>query len=196
MKRRALLLMLLVALPGPLVAQPRADRGPYRPESAASLAARAAGVESDVARLREEAMRGDLQAQYDFAVLLDCGQGIRRDRGQALQWFRKAAEGGHLGALSALGWKYMTGDGVRRDDAAAFQWLRRAAERGDTSAQNNLGVLYALGHGVAADPAEAAKWFRLAADKGAADAKRNLEALQTGRARDLRHSAEPRSPRT
>jgi hypothetical protein len=151
---------------------------------------------SEVDGLRAGATRGDVQAQYDLAVALDCGCGVPRNRVEALEWLRKAAEQGHVGAQSALGWKYMTGNGVRRDDKAAFGWLRRAAERGNTSAQNNLGILYVQGRGVTADPAEAEKWFRSAAEKGAADAQRNLDALLAGRRRDVRPGAAPPLSRT
>lgn len=144
-----------------------------------------------IALLRQQAVRGDAQAQYDLAVALDCGRDARRDQVEAFEWLRKSAAAGHVGAQSALGWKYMTGQGAPRDDGAAFEWLRRAAEKGNTSAQNNLGILYAQGRGVAADPAEAAKWFRLAADKGAIDAQRNLEALRAGRSHAVRPSAAP-----
>lgn len=144
-----------------------------------------------VARLREDALRGDAQAQYDLAVALDCGCGLPRDRDEAGQWLGKAAERGHVGAQSALGWKYMTGEGMRRDDARAYAWLRQAAERGNTAAQNNLGVLYAQGRGVVADPAQAESWFRRAAEKGAADARRNLDALLAGPRRAVQPSAWP-----
>lgn len=150
----------------------------------------------EFARLRETAGGGDAQAQYDLAVALDCGRGVKKDRTSSLVWLRKAAEQGHVQAQGALGWRYMTGSGARRDDAAAYDWLRQAAERGNTAAQNNLGVLYAQGRGVAADPMEAAKWFRLAAEKGAQDAQRNLDALLAGRGREARKGTEPPLPRT
>lgn len=194
MKRRALLLTLLSAVVGLLPAHQRARAAAgnngveSRPRNAPSPAV--------IANLREAALRGDIQAQYDLAIVLDCGLGVRRDKTEALDWLRKAASQGHVGAQSALGWKYMTGDGVRPDDQAAFEWLRRAAERGNTSAQNNLGILYAQGRGVAADPVEAAMWFRRAAEKGAIDAQRNLDALKAGRSGDVRPSAEPPLPRT
>ena len=150
----------------------------------------------ELVRLREAAVGGDAQAQYDLAVALDCGRGVRKDRTSSLDWLRKAAEQGHVQAQGALGWRYMAGSGARRDDTAAYEWLRRAAERGNTAAQNNLGVMYAQGRGVPADPVEAAKWFRLAAEKGAQDAQRNLDALLSGRSREARKGTEPPLPRT
>ena len=194
MRRRVLLLTLLSALVVSLSTHERARAASdntdveSRPRNAPSPTV--------VANLRYAARRGDMQAQYDLAVVLDCGLGLRRDQAEALEWFHKAADQGHVGAQSALGWKYMTGNGVPIDDNAAFEWLRRAAERGNTSAQNNLGILYMQGRGVAADPIEAAKWFRRAAEKGAVDAQRNLEALRAGRSRDVRPTTEPRLPPT
>lgn len=191
MKRRAVLQLLLATAITPLparytLAAERDAAGEARPRNVPSPTV--------IANLRYAARRGDMQAQYDLAVALDCGLGVRRDGAESLQWFQKAAEQGHVGAQSALGWKYMTGTGVPADDSAAYEWLRRAAEHGNTSAQNNLGILYAQGRGVAADAVEAAKWFRRAAEKGAVDAQRNLEALRAGRSRDVRPSAEPLPP--
>lgn len=189
MKRRALALMFLAALPALISRVHAADVSGDRAANAPAPSSGPAAI--DGANLRDEAMRGDIQAQYDLAIALDCGCGVQRNRAEALAWLRKAADQGHVGAQSALGWKYMTGDGVRRDDSVALGWLRRAAARGNTSAQNNLGILYAQGRGVAADPVEAEKWFRSAAEKGAADAQRNLDALLAGRRRDVRPSMEP-----
>lgn len=197
MRRRPVVLAMIAGLLGPALppfVAHAASGSSDKPREAGAPQSTAARV--SVAALREAAKRGDAQSQYDLAVALDCGRGVKRDRTEALEWLRQAAGQGHVGAQGALGWKYMTGEGVVRDDAAAFQWLRRAAERGNTPAQNNLGILYALGRGVAADPVEAAKWFRLAAERGAADAQRNLDALLAGRHRDVRPTAEPLGPRT
>jgi len=141
--------------------------------------------------LGRAARRGDAQAQYDLAVALDCGCGVRRDAAAALDWLLKAAAQGHVGAQAALGWKYMSGSGAPQDDALAVAWLRRAAEGGNTSAQNNLGIVYAEGRGVAADAAAAEQWFRRAAERGAEDAQRNLEALLAGEPRALRPAMQP-----
>ena len=191
MKRRRQLVTLLAGLVATLPLAGRAcaaDR--TSGESGTPIRSSEAQQTAEVAALRNEAMRGDVHAQYDLAVALDCGCGVQRDRAEAVEWLHKAADRGHVSAQSALGWKYMTGEGVPRDDKLAFAWLRRAAERGNTSAQNNLGILYAQGRGVEADPAEAEKWFRSAADKGAADAQRNLEALLGGRRRDVRPTSD------
>lgn len=136
------------------------------------------GPSAGIASLRTQAEQGNPEAQYDFAIALCCGHGMRRDQKEANKWFLRAALQGHSRAQSALGWRYMTGRGVARDNAEAVKWLRKAAEQGDTSAQNNLGLAYATGSGVARDEGEARKWFRKAADQGAEEALQNLERLE------------------
>lgn len=196
MKAGARSLLLLAALSGLLTAQDGAQAAAAGRPAGEAPASVSAPSPAEVERLRKAASRGDAQAQYDLAVALDCGRGVKRNQAQALRWLTKAASDGHVAAQSALGWKYMTGEGVPRDDATAFRWIRRAAESGETSAQNNLGILYAHGRGVEPDLVEAEKWFRLAAEKGAADAQRNLDALLAGRSRGMRPSSEPQTNRT
>ncbi|MBL0085129.1 MAG: sel1 repeat family protein [Ideonella sp.] len=118
------------------------------------------------------------RARYDLGVAMLCRRGLARDSGEAARLLRGAADQGHSGAQSVLGWMLMSGRGVRHDDVQAANWLRRAAESGDTAAQNNLGVLYATGQGVPHDDAAAERWFRAAADHGAEMAARNLAVLR------------------
>jgi hypothetical protein len=89
------------------------------------------------------------------------------DEAQAVQWYLKAANHGHVAAQTNLGARFASGSGVAADLTQAVQWFRRAAEKGDPSAQFNLGVLYANGQGVAQDPAEAYVWLALAASRAA-----------------------------
>ena len=100
------------------------------------------------------------------------GRGVPQDDGEAVQWFRKAAEQGHslrpkynLGATCTG-----TGRGVPQDDGEAVQWFRKAAEQGLAKAQYNLGFMYAQGRGVPQDDGEAVQWYRKAAEQGDAHA--------------------------
>jgi TPR repeat protein len=175
--------------------------------AAAAQASTAAEVPAAIAALHRQAVDGDMQAQYDLAIVLLCGRRVPRDPAQAALWLALASARGHLGAQSVLGWLLMsapragpsrpphggsskvaqpplleTGTGVKRDDMHAAHWLERAAAGADTAAMNNLGVLYATGRGVDADAARAERWFRAAAAQGASDAARNLEVLLGGAA--------------
>lgn len=120
-------------------------------------------------------------SDYDRGIRLLCSaRGRRSVEAEAARWMLRAAEQGHAGAQSVLGWMYMAGKGVPRDDTAAARWLQPAAAAGNTAAENNLGLLYATGRGLPHDHARAAAWFRAAADQGSAEATRNLHVLIHG----------------
>lgn len=90
------------------------------------------------------------------------GEGVPRDLTEAVKWWRKAADQGHLKAQASLGWAYYKGEGVPKDYAEAVKWYRKAAEKGDANAQSNLGWAYYKGEGVPRDYAQAFCWFSLA----------------------------------
>jgi TPR repeat protein len=85
---------------------------------------------------------------------------------EAVKWYRKAVEQGHIKAQYSLGQCYGKGQGVPQDYFEAAKWYRKAAERGDACAQQDLAVCYAVGNGVPRDQTEAVKWYRKAADQG------------------------------
>jgi tetratricopeptide (TPR) repeat protein len=66
------------------------------------------------------------------------GEGVTLDDAEALKWYRKAAEQGHVSAQYNLGVMYGKGEGVTQDYAEALKWYRKAAEQGHAKAQNNL----------------------------------------------------------
>ncbi len=79
---------------------------------------------------------GDAQAQYFLGNLYAKGDGVARDLGQALYWFRAAAEQGESYGQFALGYVYEHGLGAAPNLAAACwagvilaakrAWLRAA----------------------------------------------------------------------
>ncbi len=84
-------------------------------------------------RLREAAEAGDLDACYQLGLAYRQGKHLRmKDDLAAALWFRKAAEGGHTGAMAALAEAYLGGHGVLRDPREARRWSE-AASRESTS---------------------------------------------------------------
>ena len=79
-----------------------------------------------------KANQGDIQAQYNLALLYYHGLGIPRDSKQAVYWYTKAAEQGFANAQYRLGYIYDYGDGkeVPQDFKQAFFWYSKAAEQG------------------------------------------------------------------
>ena len=109
------------------------------------------------------ASAGDAEAQYYLGHLHAKGEGVARDPGQALRWFRAAAEQGEPYGQFALGYVYEHGLGAAPDLAAAVRWYRAAAAQGNLAARNNLGLMYEQGRGVARDYVRAYAWYARAA---------------------------------
>jgi TPR repeat protein len=129
---------------------------------------------------------------------------LSEDYGEAMKWYRKAADQGDLFAQFGLGSMYDNGEGgvlrslcesgdlsesveflprdqqrlrrvVPQDYGEAAKWYRKAcADQGYAPAQFALAGMYYDGEGVAQDYAEAIRWYRKAAEQGNADAQYNL----------------------
>ncbi len=81
------------------------------------------------------------EAQYNRGVMHATGQGQPQDDDEALKWFRKAAEGGHVLAQCNLGVLFATGRGVPQDDVQAWAWFDVAAAQGDKNARENKKII-------------------------------------------------------
>lgn len=78
---------------------------------------------------------------YELAVALYMGDGTVEDPALAVNYFKKAADLGHLGAAYMLAECYLDGVGVQRDRVKALEWLVTAAELGHRKAQQRLETL-------------------------------------------------------
>ena len=94
--------------------------------------------------------------------------------GDALRWYRKAAEAGSPKAQYLLGHMLEVGRGQPRDPESSARWYRRAAAQGHVLAQFRLGWMHGTGDGIPKDVTEAVKWYRMAAEQGDATAQFNL----------------------
>jgi uncharacterized protein len=105
------------------------------------------------------------------------GGGVSKDRREAINWFRRAAELGHAPGQHSLGLAYLTGEDIPQDYKKAEMWLRSAAEQGEARSQYSLGYMLRAGSGVLQDYKEAVKWFRRAAEQGDTLAQTSLGAM-------------------
>jgi TPR repeat protein len=69
------------------------------------------------------------------------GRGVEKDAVQAVHWYRKAAEQGHVNAQHNLGCMYFSGDGVQQNDCEAARWWRMVVDQGEANAHYWLGQL-------------------------------------------------------
>lgn len=149
---------------------------------------------------RELADGGDPAAMHRMGEVFEHGLGVLQDFAQALEYYEKAADAGHIESWSSLGDFYLTGRGnideasdkgvsstgarklmrllsVQPDHARAVHWNKRAADAGVSVAQARLGLQYVYGLGLERDVAEAERLFLAAAEKGELLAQRGLGML-------------------
>ena len=125
------------------------------------VAAHLAGDDAAALRLALElAHEGDARAQGLVGFLYLYGNGVQKDRDQALNWYRLASEQGDAGAQSNL--CAALSDENSADLDKAIYWCRLSAAQGYDGGLFQLGVFYLTGRGVEQSILEAYVWLSLA----------------------------------
>lgn len=127
--------------------------------------------------LKPLAEEGNSQAQVTLGIMYDYGHGVKRDPGEALKWYIKAAKQGIPVVQHDVGVKYFQGAGVERDYLEAAKWWEQSANAGLADSQFNLGLLYYRGLGVEKNNEKAADLFRQAAEQGNGHAQYSLAVM-------------------
>jgi len=135
--------------------------------------------EESLDQLTRKAEEGDVASQY----LLGCRffNGVEeghKDYPRAVEWFQKAADEGHSGAQSFLGFMYVTACGVSPDVESGMEWLQKSAAQTNEQAQYYLGSFHEMGRGVEPDRFEAMDWYMKAAKQGHLQSKKELRRLR------------------
>jgi len=66
---------------------------------------------------------GSVDAAYNLAVVYHYADGVVRDYGEAIKWYRLAAERGDQSSQIQLGFMYLNGEGVAADPVTADRWF-------------------------------------------------------------------------
>ena len=126
---------------------------------------------------RAGAEKDHVPSQYMLSVMLQNGEGGRREASQAEALLAKATEAGYAKAQYASGRKLY----ARGDMAQAAAWLHKAAKQGEANAMCLLGLMYASGQGVPRDVVQSMGFYASAAEAGLAEAQYSLAmALEGG----------------
>lgn len=124
-------------------------------------------------KLRKEIYNGNIEAMFNFAVMLLNGDGIYKSRKDAAEYFKMAAEKGHLASMNIYGKMLLHGDGIPINKIKAAQLLKAAADKGHCMAMHYYAYMLANGDGIKTDKEEAAKYYKKAADQGFTMSKNN-----------------------
>jgi TPR repeat protein len=76
-----------------------------------------------------------LPAQFVLGECYQMGRGVAKNVPAGTKLIRKAANGGFVPAMTAMGTICLKGIGVKADKAAAKSWFQKAARQGDANAQ-------------------------------------------------------------
>ncbi|MEO1045298.1 MAG: SPOR domain-containing protein [Pseudomonadota bacterium] len=126
-----------------------------------------------VAEWRQPALDGNPDAQFNLGQAYKFGRGVPMDLNIAADWFRKAAEQGHLQAGDNYG-LILFQNNRRRD---AIPWLEASAKRGEPRAQYLLGTAHFNGDLVTKDWVRAYALMTRASASGLPQASKNLAAM-------------------
>jgi len=127
--------------------------------------------------LEVAAAHGNTAAQFSLALRYSDPSSAKFKPGEAVKWFRSAAENGHAEGARRIAMAYWAGEGVLRNEPEAIRWFRTAAALGDTQAATMWGRILLAGNHTTKDPLEAAAWFAKAAANGDLDAAFQLALL-------------------
>ena len=90
------------------------------------------------------AEQGDVDAQFNLALMYNNGKGVLKDSIEAVKWYRLSAEQGIASAQNNLGVMHSNGDGVLKDYSEAAKWFRMSAKQGYDSAQRMMLLHYLI----------------------------------------------------
>jgi len=102
---------------------------------------------------------GNLQSMYQVALMCRDGIGTSRDYHMMEGWLERAANIGHMGAITLLADIYAQGRLLPKDVHRSFDLSLRAAELGNRDFMYRVAVAYRDGNGTDKDTEKAAKWF-------------------------------------
>ena len=101
-----------------------------------------------------------------LAIMYDKGDGVKKDKKRALEFYQKACDAKDGWSCYTLGYIYQSGNGVAKDKKKALELYKRACDNSEASGCYNLGYIYQYGDGVAKDEEKAVALYKKACDKG------------------------------
>jgi TPR repeat protein len=96
----------------------------------------------------------------------------------AFEWFKAAAELGHIPSMAELALCYELGCGTAQNDTEALDWYMKAANNGHGASHYSVGEHYEEARGVPLDHEEACLWYHRAAVMGEQDGVSGLKRLR------------------
>ncbi|MCQ2496922.1 MAG: AAA family ATPase [Lachnospiraceae bacterium] len=117
-------------------------------------------------------------AAYHLGLIYDCGSGVVHDDYKAIDYYKRAAEGGHVEAQLKYAEFLKDGRGCDKDIKLSEKWYLKAALSGNARAQYHIGELLENGNdeeNIKSDINAAFEWYTRSAVKGCEEATEKVE---------------------
>jgi len=89
----------------------------------------------------QSALQGDINAQFDVAMMYGTGINVEKNEREAFNWLHKSAFNGHVQAKYLMGLSFKQGTGVRVQKDLARYWFKKAVKAGHQKAIFQLAEL-------------------------------------------------------
>ena len=122
----------------------------------------------DVKSVKEKAITGDVESQFQLGVYYENLKNYGADLSISQDWYEKAAANKHVGAMYALGRLYLKDKSKIHN---GINWLQKSANLGFMKAQYLLGKIYFEGFTQDKDLEKGMKWLLMAANGGYVEAQ-------------------------
>jgi hypothetical protein len=120
----------------------------------------------------------DVESAHEIALIYEYGHhGVEVDVVAASQFFKEAAEKGHVESMAELGLCYELGCGLQQNDGEALDWYTKAANLGHVTSKYSVAEAFEEARGVPQSDEEACLWYYRAALAGDEDSKKSLRRL-------------------
>jgi GAF domain/PilZ domain/Sel1 repeat len=114
---------------------------PAQPDPSHALQPKSVTDAATLEQLRQLADRGDPSGEYALGARYAFGDGVGQNYSEAVRWFFRAAEQGHVISQATLGAYYMAGRGVSMDLSKAYFWAYLARAGGDEGSKLRVEML-------------------------------------------------------
>jgi len=115
------------------------------------------------------ALNDDHEVQFLYGRMCEHGIMMEKNIEEAVNWYKLAAEAGHIGAQRRLGVIHYLGRGVEKNTKEAIKWFTMAADQGDAASLSNLASLYY--NSEEPDYQKSFKYYKMLAERGDKDAQ-------------------------
>jgi hypothetical protein len=121
--------------------------------------------------LNQAFLHGDIDAAYQTATVYEYSKhGVPVDIYKAAEYFKLAAEAGHVEAMAEYAMCCELGCGIEQNDEMALDWYTKAAQRGHVTSNYSVGEMFEEARGgLPQSDAEAVLWYYKAAMMGDED---------------------------